>query len=230
MRYILSIDQSTQSTCAVLYDESLNSIFRASKAHQQIYPSPGWVEHDATEIWQSMKDAAGEVVEAAKESGISEKDIVCIGIANQGETVVAWDSKTGKPLHNAIVWQDKRTDDMVRELKKTDGLEDTIHAKTGLYIDSYFSALKIKWLIENISEVQKAHKRGTLMIGTSDSYFIYKMTGGKSFVTDVSTASRTMLFNINTLDWDDEILSSLGISKEVLPKVLPTCADYGKVS
>ena len=227
MRYILTIDQSTQSTRASVYGEDLMPRFSSCKTHTQIYPRDGWVEHDAEEIWQCMKEVCRDVVQKAHSNAVARDDIVSIGIANQGETVVAWDSSTGRPLHNAIVWQCKRTDSMVRELKSIPGLKERIHKKTGLFPDSYFSALKIKWLIENVEEVKRAMDNGTLMAGTLDSFLIYKMTGGKTFATDVSTASRTMLFNINTLEWDDEILSELNIPKHILPKVLPTCADFG---
>jgi glycerol kinase len=202
--------------------------FSSCKTHTQIYPREGWVEHDAQEIYECMQEVCREVAEKAALGGIDRDDIVSIGIANQGETVVAWDSRTGQPLHNAIVWQCKRTDPMVDELKSISGLEERIHEKTGLYPDSYFSALKIKWLIENVEGVKRALDNGTLMTGTLDAFFIYKMTNGKTFATDASTASRTMLFNINTLKWDDEILSELNIPKHILPEARPTCANFGE--
>ena len=227
MKYILSIDQSTQSTSAVLYSESLTPLFSGCRMHTQIYPKPGWVEHDAEEIWQCMKAAVRDVLGQAEKSGISPKDIESIGIANQGETVVAWDSETGKPVCNAIVWQCSRTSEMAEELKNIPGLEESVHQKTGLFIDPYFSATKIKWLLENVPGAEEALRRGTLMAGTLDSFFIYKMTGGKVFATDASTASRTMLFNINSLEWDEDILKELGIPKDILADVRPTCSDFG---
>ena len=227
MKYILAIDQSTQSTSTVLYGEDLEPLFSACCHHTQIYPRPGWVEHDAQEIWECMRSAVRDVLTEAEKHGISAAAIECIGLANQGETVVAWDSVTGAPVYNAIVWQCSRTSEMAAALKSKSGFEERVHQKTGLFIDPYFSATKIKWLLENVPEAKAALKRGTLMAGTLDSYLIYKMTGGKSFVTDASTASRTMLFNINTLRWDDEILQALGIPKNILPEVVPTCSDFG---
>lgn len=227
MKYILAIDQSTQSTSAALYDEKLMPLLSSCRSHTQIYPKPGWVEHDAEEIWECLKAAVQDVLDGAKKSGITPKDIESIGIANQGETVVAWDGQSGKPLYNAVVWQCSRTSQMAEGLKKIEGFEDIVHKKTGLFIDPYFSATKIKWLLENVPEAKEAQKRGALMAGTLDSYLIYKMSGGETFATDASTASRTMLFNINTLRWDDEILSAIDIPKDILAEVRPTCSVFG---
>jgi len=228
MKYILSIDQSTQSTRATLFDKNLKALYSSCLLHTQIYPKPGWVEHDAEEIWGCIKSVTQDVVCKAAKDGINTNDIESLGIANQGETVVAWDSATGKPCHNAIVWQCSRTASMAEELRSLPKFEEEIHKKTGLFIDPYFSATKIKWLLENVPEVQTSLKKGTLMVGTLDSFFIYKMTKCKSFATDVSTASRTMLFNINSLEWDDDILSALDIPKNILADVFPTCSDFGE--
>lgn len=228
MKYILSIDQSTQSTRATLFDKNLKALYSSCLLHTQIYPKPGWVEHDAQEIWECIKSVTQDVVCKAAKDGIDINEIEALGIANQGETVVAWDSATGKPCHNAIVWQCSRTASMADKLKKIPKFEEDVHKKTGLFIDPYFSATKIKWLLENVPQVQESHKNGTLMAGTLDSFFIYKMTNGKFFATDVSTASRTMLFNINSLEWDDEILLALDIPKNILADVFPTCSDFGE--
>lgn len=227
MRYILSIDQGTTGTRATLFDEDFAALYSSYIEHTQHYPKSGWVEHDAEEIFRCVLDVCQLTIDKAEQNGIKIFDIAAVGIANQGETVVIWDAETGKTYHNAIVWQCKRSADYVDELKRIDGFCESVHKKTGLIIDAYFSATKIRWLLDNVPETKAAMERRSLMAGTLDSYLIFRMTVGKSFVTDVSTASRTMLFNITELCWDDEILETLKIPKEILPKVLPSSGNFG---
>ncbi len=215
MKYILTIDEGTTSVRAVLYNKEKESIQKISKQpFKQYFPKPGWVEHDAEEIWQKVKQCLQEVCD-----GINAKDVYGIGITNQRETIVAWDSKTGKPFCNAIVWQCRRTANFCAKIKKQK-IAKQIQAKTGLLPDAYFSATKIKWLLENNKKVKDALKSGTLKVGTIESFLVYRLTNGKSFVTDVTNASRTMLFNIKTFAWDDELLKFFGIPKEILPNVV----------
>jgi glycerol kinase len=195
--------------------------------HKQIYPKPGWVEHDPVEIWNNTLMVSGNVLREANKKGIKVEDIKGIGIANQGETVMLWDKETGEPVYNAIVWQCHRTADKVEELKKIPGLEKNIQKKTGLILDAYFSATKIQWIIENIKGVKEKIQQDKIAAGTLDTWLIWKMTGGKSYVTDCATASRTMLLNINELCWDDDILSLLNIPKKILPEICPNSYIYG---
>lgn len=220
--YILALDEGTTSLRTLVYDVAEQKLkASANVPFEQIYPKPGWVEHNATEIWEAQLTT---IKEATKDIGID--NVAAIGITNQRETVVAWDSTTGKPLYNAIVWQCRRTAKMCEALEK-DGLSDMIKRKTGLVIDPYFTATKIKWLLDNVPEVSECHKRGNLMVGTMDTWLIYKLTGGKVFVTDYSNASRTMLFNINTLEWDREILDVLGIDEKILPQAVSSVGIVG---
>lgn len=214
MKYIISIDEGTTSTRSCLYNIDTKKIEKISQRPiAQYYPVPGYVEEDAEEIYQKTLDALKDnIVFAGKDN------VLGIGITNQRETVVAWDKTTGKPIYNAIVWQCRRTSRFCDELKKTK--EKEIHKKTGLVIDAYFSASKIKWLIDNVPEVRKELDNKNLCVGTIDTYLIYRLTGGKSFVTDYTNASRTMLFNINTLTWDKELLNLFEIPIAILPKVI----------
>ena len=215
MKYILTIDAGTTSVRAILYNCKNNKIEKIEKTpFTQIFPKPGWVEHDAEEIWQKVKKC---VLEVSK--GIDPEEVYGIGITNQRETVVAWDGKTGKPLCNAIVWQCRRTSNYCLKLKKSK-MSKVIHNKTGLIPDAYFSATKIKWLIDNVKEVKNALKENTLKVGTIESYLVYRLTNGKSFVSDITNASRTMLFNIKFLCWDKELLNFFNIPEEILPKVV----------
>lgn len=225
--YILSIDQGTTGTRAVLFDEKLAQVCSSYVEHEQISRRPGWTEHDPEEIYGNTCRMAEETLKKAGEQGISPEEIRCIGIANQGETVMAWDSVSGKPLGNAVVWHCTRSEEIAERLRKLPGFPELVREHTGLQIDSYFSATKVLWLRENIPEIREAEREGRVRYGTLDSWLIWKLSGGKSYVTDAATASRTMLFNIHTLQWDEEILKTLGIEKQFLPEVLENCADFG---
>lgn len=215
MGYILAIDQGTSSSRAIIFDEDLYQVASAQKPFKQIYPKPGWVEHDPNEIVLSVMSGVEKAIQDAK---ISFKDIEAIGITNQRETIVAWDAETGKALYNAIVWQCRRTADRAKELERQ--YRNFIHSKTGLLPDPYFSATKMEWMLKNVPEVRKAAKKGTLRFGTIDSWLIWNLTPDRQHVTDHSNASRTMLYNLNELKWDKELLEFFGIEKEFLPKVV----------
>ncbi len=221
--YILALDQGTTSSRAVIFDESGNIVSIAQKEFTQIFPKPGWVEHDPMEIWATQSAMANEVL-SKKELNAS--NITAIGITNQRETVVVWDKKTGKPIYNAIVWQDKRTANYCDELKQQ-GKSKLIREKTGLVIDSYFSGTKVKWLLDNVDGARTRAENGELLMGTIDSWLIWNMTKGELHITDVTNASRTLLYNINTMDWDDELLQLLNIPKSMLPKVKQSSEIYG---
>ena len=222
-KYILSVDQGTTSSRAILFDNSGNIAGVAQKEFTQIYPSPGYVEHDAVEILETTLFAMRQAVAAA---GISAKNIAAIGVTNQRETTVAWDKKTGLPICNAIVWQCRRTTAICEQLKEA-GLEKYIKDTTGLIIDPYFSGTKMKWILENIPEAKTLADENRLCFGTIDSWLIYSLTDGETFVTDVSNASRTMLFDINNLKWDSRLLSEMGIPVETLPKVVDSSGIVG---
>lgn len=221
---ILAIDQGTTSTRAIIFDKDGTPRAQATRDLPQIFPKDGWVEHDAVEIWHATQDVCRR---ALAEFG-DVKKIAAIGITNQRETMVVWDRATGQPLHNAIVWQDRRTAEQCTELKER-GLEDAITEKTGLLLDPYFSATKIVWLLDHVSGARARAERGELACGTIDSWLIWNLTNGARHVTDVTNASRTMLFNIGTLDWDPEILSWLDIPRDLLPEVLECADDFGMV-
>ena len=220
--YILAIDQGTTSTRALLFDRSGSPMRVRQKELRQIFPQDGWVEHDAAEIWA----ATLEVCRGVLTSGTTAQNIAAIGITNQRETTVLWDRATGEPVHNAIVWQDRRTADYCAELK-AQGKEALVQAKTGLLLDPYFSGTKLRWLLDNVEGARERAEKGELCFGTVDSWLIYKLTGGKRHVTDATNASRTLLFNIGTSEWDDELLMLFGIPRAVLPEVLDCCADFG---
>lgn len=223
-RYILSIDQGTTSSRAILFDKRGNIKSIAQREFKQYYPKPGWVEHDANEIWSTQ---AGVVAEATTSAGLNGKYIAAIGITNQRETTILWDRETGEPIYNAIVWQDRRTSDFCNKLK-TDGLTEKIQEKTGLLIDAYFSATKIKWMLDNVEGAHKKAEEGRLAFGTVDSWIVWKFTRGIRHITDVTNASRTMLYNIHTHKWDEEILNILDIPKSILPKVKSSSEVYGE--
>jgi len=221
-RYIIALDQGTTSSRAVVYDRTTGRIAGIkSLLLKQHYPKPGWVEHNPIEIWESQLDVIKEVIASSK---IPLDEIACIGITNQRETVVVWDKKTGKPIYNAIVWQCRRTADICNELK-VNGYDEKIRDKTGLLIDAYFSGTKIKWILDNVEGARERAEAGELLAGTIDTWLVWKLTGGNAHVTDYSNASRTMLFNINTLEWDDELLKLLNIPKCMLPKVVQ-CSGF----
>ena len=224
MKYIMSLDQGTTSSRCILFDKAGNICASVQKEFRQIYPQPGWVEHDANEIW----DTTLEVSRAAMAKlGVEAADIAAIGITNQRETTVIWDKETGEPIANAIVWQCRRTSDIIDDLVKQ-GYADTIRQKTGLEPDAYFSGSKIKWLLDNVPGARKRANAGKLLFGTIDTWLIWKLTGGKVHVTDHTNASRTMLYNIRELCWDKELLALLDVPECILPEVKPSSHVYGK--
>lgn len=225
-RYILALDQGTTSSRAILFDDKSRSVAMAAQEFRQIYPSPGWVEHDPEEIWSTQQQTA---LAALAQAGISWRQVAAIGITNQRETTILWDRQTGRPVANAIVWQCRRTADICRDLRQQ-GLADKITAKTGLVVDAYFSATKIKWLLDTIPGLRQRANKGEIAFGTVDSWLIWKLTGGKVHATDYTNASRTMLYNIHELKWDEEILYWLDIPPEILPAVKPSSAPYGTTS
>ena len=212
--YILSIDQGTTSSRAILFNREGSIVAVSQKEFEQIYPKPGWVEHDPLEIWSSQVSV---VTEAIAKAGLNSIDIHAIGITNQRETTVVWDKETGLPIYNAIVWQDRRTSDYCDSIRTEHG--DMIRQKTGLIIDSYFSATKVRWILENVPGARLKAMQGKLLFGTVDSWLIWKLSGGTTHVTDVSNASRTMLFDINTLEWDQTLLDIFDIPMNMLPEV-----------
>mgnify|MGYP002678556125 FL=1 len=223
MKYIMALDQGTTSSRCILFNKSGKICSMAQKEFQQIYPKPGWVEHSPVEIWSSQL-AVG--IEAMAMLGVSAKDIEGIGITNQRETTVVWDRTTGEPVYNAIVWQCRRTADYIERLKN-DGLEDYVKNVTGLVPDAYFSGSKIAWILDNVPGARQLAEAGRLAFGTIDSWLIWKMTDGDVHVTDYTNASRTMLYNIHTLSWDDKLLEYFNIPKSMLPEVKPSSCIYG---
>ena len=222
-KYILALDQGTSSSRAIVFDHEGNVRSVAQKEFTQHFPCPGWVEHDPREIWSSE---AAVVAEAVAEIGITGSDIAAIGITNQRETTIVWDAETGEPVHNAIVWQDRRTSAFCDSLKER-GLTEMIREKTGLIIDAYFSGTKIRWILENVPGARQKAEEGRLRFGTVDSWLVWNLTGGKVHVTDVTNASRTMLFNIHTLEWDKELLDLLGVPASMMPAVKSSSEVYG---
>jgi glycerol kinase len=221
--YILALDQGTTSSRAIVFDSMGLSVATARKEFTQIFPAPGWVEHNPDEIWSTQ---AGVAVEALTRAGIDSSRIAAVGITNQRETTVVWNRKTGKAVYNAVVWQDRRTSDYCDRLK-SEGLDRLIHQKTGLIIDAYFSATKIRWILDNVAGAREMAEKGELAFGTVDSWLIWNLSGGKLHVTDVSNASRTMLFNIHSLEWDDELLRIFDIPAGILPAVRSSSEVYG---
>ncbi len=223
MKYILAIDQGTTSSRTILFDENLNEIAKEQKEFTQIFPEVGWVEHNANEIWETQLFTINAVI---KNSGINVEDIVSIGITNQRETTVVWDKKTGEPVYNAIVWQDRRTAALCETLIQN-GHEEYIRKTTGLLIDAYFSGTKINWILDNVKDARIKAERGSLLCGTIDTWLIWKLTQGKMFATDVSNASRTMLFDIKKIQWDEILLNLLNIPAQILPLVKNSIDDFG---
>ena len=222
-QYILALDQGTSSSRAIVFDEKGTTCAVAQREFRQIFPQSGWVEHDPHEIWASQASVIAEAISIMDINGLN---LAGIGITNQRETTIVWDSETEEPIYNSIVWQDRRTSDYCDELKKQ-GLTDMIRQKTGLIIDAYFSATKIKWILDNVAGARKRAEKGKLMFGTVDTWLIWRLTRGEVHVTDVSNASRTMLFNINTLDWDQELLDLFGIPRSMMPEVKSSSEVYG---
>ncbi len=225
-QYILALDQGTTSSRAIVFDKEGKIVALAQKEFKQYYPRSGWVEHDAQEIWSSQLAVA---TEAVAQAGLKASSIAAIGITNQRETTIIWDRSTGRPIHPAIVWQDRRTANYCDSLKKQ-GHSETIREKTGLPIDAYFSASKINWLLENVDRAREKAENGELAFGTVDSWLVWNLTGGEKHVTDVTNASRTMLYNINTLAWDDELLALFEIPHSLLPDVRSSSEVYGETS
>lgn len=223
-KFILALDQGTTSSRAMLFNKKGEIVSVAQKEFRQIYPKPGWVEHDAQEIWSSQ---AGVAAEAVASAGINGKALSGIGITNQRETTVVWDRESGKPIYNAIVWQDRRTSDYCDSLKDA-GHAEMIKNKTGLVIDSYFSGTKIKWILDNVEGARDKAEEGKLAFGTIDSWLIWNFTQGELHITDVTNASRTMLFNINTMEWDQELLDLMDIPSNMLPEVRQSSEEYGR--
>lgn len=223
-KYLMALDQGTTSSRCIIFDADQRTVAVAQQEFTNYFPCPGWVEHDPREIWSSQ---LAVMREALRRSGLSASDIAAIGITNQRETTILWDRRTGEPVYNAIVWQCRRTADYCDNLKAA-GLTDRIRSKTGLIIDSYFSATKIKWILDNVPGVRERAERGELMFGTVDSWLIYKLTGGRVHATDPSNASRTMLFNIHELRWDSELLELFDIPARLMPQVLPSSGLFGR--
>ena len=221
--YILALDQGTTSSRAIVFDSMGLTVASARKEFTQIFPRPGWVEHNPDEIWSTQ---AGVAVEALTRAGIGSEHIAAIGITNQRETTLVWNRKTGKAVYNAVVWQDRRTSDYIDRLKE-EGLDGLILDKTGLIVDAYFSATKVGWILDNVAGAREMAEKGELAFGTVDSWLIWNLTGGRLHITDVSNASRTMLFNIHSLEWDDELLRIFNIPAGVLPEVRSSSEIYG---
>ena len=222
-KYIMALDAGTTSNRCILFDEKGEICSIAQKEFTQYFPKPGWVEHDANEIWSSQ---LGVAVEAMAKLGIGADDIAAIGITNQRETTIVWDKSTGEPVYNAIVWQCRRTSEYCDTLKDK-GLTDKFREKTGLIIDAYFSGTKLKWILDNVDGVRERAEKGELLFGTVETWLIWKLTKGKAHVTDYSNASRTLLFNIKDLTWDKEILEELNIPESMLPEPKPSSYVYG---
>lgn len=223
MKYVLALDQGTTSTRAIVLDGNGHIAGKAQQEFKQIYPAPGWVEHDPTDI---IGTSVGVIAEALIRANVVIEDILAIGITNQRETTIVWDKRTGAPVCNAIVWQCRRTADYAEQLKR-DGLSDLIYSKTGLVPDAYFSATKIKWILDNVEGARKRAENGELLFGTVDTYLMWRLSRGKIFATDYTNASRMMLFNIHTLSWDDDLLRLFNIPRCMLPEVKPSCGLFG---
>jgi glycerol kinase len=225
-KYILSLDQGTTSSRAIVFDHAGGIVSMAQQDFEQLFPQPGWVEHNPNEIWSTQVAVATQAIIKA---GLTPKDIAAIGITNQRETTIVWDKATGKPVYNAIVWQDRRTASYCDELKEK-GLDKEIRQKTGLVVDAYFSATKIRWILENVPGARAKAEKGLLAFGTVDSWLIWNLTGGTLHATDITNASRTLIYNIHTLEWDEELLSIFNIPKNMLPEVKASSEVYGETA
>ncbi|MEO7538771.1 MAG: FGGY family carbohydrate kinase, partial [Pyrinomonadaceae bacterium] len=224
MSHILALDQGTTSSRALVFGPDGSVAGKGQRELKQLYPQSGWVEHDPLEIWESQIDTA---IAALRSARLNSADIAAVGITNQRETTIIWDRRTGDPIHNAIVWQDLRTSQLCDEVRSVH--TDMIRAKTGLEVDAYFSASKIKWLLDHVPDARSRAESGELAFGTVDSWLIWKLTGGQLHITDPSNASRTMLYNINTLDWDTELLDLFNVPRSVLPEVRSSSEIYGEI-
>ena len=225
MKYVLALDQGTTSSRAILFDASGGPLAVGQREFRQIFPQPGWVEHDPREIFATQRDVARD---ALRKSNVSAKDVMAIGIANQRETTILWDRQSGEPIYNAIVWQDRRTAPLCQDLREV-GAESLVRERTGLVIDPYFSGTKIAWLLDEIPGARARAERGELAFGTVDSWLVWQLTGNRTHVTDVSNASRTMLFNLHSNDWDEELLRLLRVPRAILPEVHPSADAFGMV-
>ncbi|MCI9159044.1 MAG: glycerol kinase GlpK [Lawsonibacter sp.] len=225
--YIAALDQGTTSSRCILFDREQNIVAKAQKEFTQLYPQPGWVEHDPTEIWSSQY---GVLMEALAQSGVDARELAGIGITNQRETAIVWDRETGRPVYNAIVWQCRRTAGLCEELKADPNFAAYVKDRTGLLIDAYFSATKIRWILDHVPEAQEAAEQGRILFGTVDSWLVWKLTGGKVHITDQTNASRTMLYDIKALRWDEKICRRLGIPMSMLPQVRSSSEIYGTVN
>ncbi|WP_077328028.1 glycerol kinase GlpK [Virgibacillus siamensis] len=221
-QYILSLDQGTTSSRAILFDQDGSIVETAQTEFEQFFPKPGWVEHDANEIWTSVLSCIAEVL---RKSDTEPSQIAGIGITNQRETTVIWDKHTGKPIYRAIVWQSRQTEDICKELRAND-YNDLFREKTGLLLDPYFSGTKVKWILDNVQGAREKAEKGDLLFGTMDTWIVYKLSGGRTHITDYSNASRTLMFNIYDLKWDDELLDILGVPKNMLPEVRQSSEVY----
>ena len=221
--YLLALDQGTSSSRSIVFDAQGQVVAMAQREFRQIYPQPGWVEHDPMELWQSQLATAREALATA---GLAATDVASIGITNQRETTLVWNRRTGQAIYNAIVWQDRRAEPACTELRSR-GLEATFRAKTGLILDAYFSGTKLKWILDHVDGARAAAQRGELAFGTVDSWLLWQLTGGQVHATDVSNAARTLIFNVHTSDWDDELLALLDLPRELLPAVHPSSHIYG---
>ncbi|QTG90423.1 glycerol kinase GlpK [Vibrio furnissii] len=226
-KYVVALDQGTTSSRAVVLDHDANIVSVSQREFTQIYPEAGWVEHDPMEIYATQSST---LVEALGKAGIRSDEVAAIGITNQRETTIVWDKETGKPIYNAIVWQCRRTAEICEELKARDGLEEYIRENTGLVLDPYFSGTKIKWILDNVEGAREAAESGKLLFGTVDTWLVWKMTQGRVHVTDYTNASRTMLFNINSLQWDEKILKEFGIPLAMMPEVKRSSEVYGQTN
>jgi len=226
MKFIFALDQGTTSSRAILFNHEGGIVATAQKEFRQIFPKPGWVEHDAQEIWATQAGVASEVMHKAHAKA---EDVAAIGITNQRESTVVWDRKTGKPVCNAIVWQDRRTASICDKLR-TQKLDKLIQRKTGLVVDAYFSATKVQWMLQNVKGLKARAAKGELAFGTIDTWLLWNLTGGKVHATDVSNASRTMLYDIRKGDWDDELLKIFGVPRSMLPEVKDSSGVFGETS
>jgi glycerol kinase len=225
MTYLLALDQGTSSSRSIVFDREGRVVTMAQREFRQIYPQPGWVEHDPRDLWQTQLETAREALKQAK---LRADQIAAVGITNQRETTLVWNRQTGEPVHNAIVWQDRRAENTCAALRDA-GHADTVLQKTGLRIDAYFSGTKLKWILDHVPGARAQAERGELAFGTVDSWLIWQLTGGERHVTDVSNASRTMLFNVHTREWDDELLALLEIPRRLMPEALPSSAAFGRM-
>ena len=225
--YVIALDQGTTSSRAIVFDRAGQIVSIAQYDYPQIYPRPGWVEHDPRQIWATQSST---LTEALASVGISSDEVAAIGITNQRETTVVWEKDTGKPVYNAIVWQCRRTAQICDELRRSEGFEEYVRENTGLLLDPYFSGTKIRWILENVPGARERAERGELIFGTVDSWLVWNLTGGREHISDYSNCSRTMLFDIDRLRWDEDLCRVLGVPMSMLPAPVPSSAEYGRIA